>query len=118
MGGDDLQRGRARACASLPVMRATDTERGTCANSIEIWMFSAGVSARLHGTKNSAQHLVSRNDCRAVPPGRSSLRYLVSGEEKSVVCVCPCMLGGGWALLSSRSTRRAPVATYTSCAAA
>ena len=49
--GGDLQRGRARACASLPVMRATDTERGIGVMSIEIWMFSAGVSRRLHGTK-------------------------------------------------------------------
>ena len=44
-------------------MRPTDTERGTGAMSIAIWMFSAGVRVRLHRLKNGAQHWVSRNDC-------------------------------------------------------
>ena len=63
-------------------MRATDTERGTSEMGIAIWMFSAAVWVRLHGTMYLSQHLVSRNDCRAVPAGRSSLRYLVRGGEE------------------------------------
>ena len=89
------------ACGTLPVMRPTDTERGTGAMSIAIWMFSAGVLVRLHGLKNGAQHWVSRNDCRAVPRGRSSRRYLVAGgEEERGVRVCVCARGWvGTALL-------------------
>ena len=94
LGGGDLQRRRVRACATSPVMRATDTERGTGEMGIAIWMFSAAVRVRLHGTKYSSQHLVSRNDCRAVPAGRSSLRYLVrGGEEARGVRVCVYVRG-------------------------
>ena len=105
MGGGDLQRGRARACASLPVMRATDTERGTGAMGITMRMCSAAEWVRLHRLKNSEQHLVSRNDCRAVCLGRSSWRYLVREGLGAWVCM---YVGGGWALPSS--------APYQACA--
>ena len=98
-------------------MRPTDTERGTGAMSIAIWMFSAGVLVRLHGLKNGAQHWVSRNDCRAVPLGRSSLTYLAAGgEEECPVCGCAREWVGTALLPIYQACARGYICT--SCAAA
>ena len=72
--------GRAHACALSPVMRPTDTERGTGEMGVAMRMCSEALLVRLHGTKNSLQQFASRTDCRAVCPGRSSWRHLVTEE--------------------------------------